>query len=294
VILDYKRATPRIAASIADFRDLTPALSRITAPALVFWGRRDLLAPESFSPLVAALPHAQGHETPAAAHAAQVETLVTFHDALLPFLEPPQLGLAMPLRGPRITIRPQVPADIRQRAQWRPFTDPLYRVWNPVPISLAQVNAIYRQRRNDPTRRYYAIVDEHGQLIGALSLREIRVGRQSRLGITIGADWVGRGYGTEALRTFIPYTFNALRFQQINLDVAAPNVRAIRCYENLGFQYMAEFYRPAGTDTELAFLAEERYTHVRQFFVRGQDSIHQVLSYEMVLTPNTFIALDRP
>jgi len=294
MILDYKRATPRIAASLVDFRDLTPDLPRITAPALVFWGGRDLLATESFAPLVAALPHARAYHTPAAAHAAHVETLVVFHDTVLPFLEPPQPGLALPLHGPRVTIRPQTPADIRRQSRWQPFTDPLYRVWNPLPIPSTHADALYRQRRADPTRRYYAIDDEHGQFIGSLSLRQIRVGHQARLGIIIGADWVGQGYGREVLRTFIPYYFAALQFQELCLDVAAPNIRAIHCYEKLGFQRVAEFYRPAGTAAELAFLAAERYAPVRRFFEPGQDGIHQVLFYEMTLTPSTFISSDSP
>jgi pimeloyl-ACP methyl ester carboxylesterase/RimJ/RimL family protein N-acetyltransferase len=288
MILDYKQATPRIAASIVEFRDLTPDLSRITAPALVFWGGRDLLATGSFPPLVAALPHAQACEVPAAAHAAHVETLVPFHDAMFTFVIPSQPGLALPLHGPRVAIRPHEPADIGRRAQWRPFTDPLYRLWAPATLPAVQLDNFYRQRRQDPTRHYYAIDDERGQLIGDLSLREIRVGRQARLGITIGADWVSQGYGTEALRAFIPYYFTILRFQELHLDVAASNIRAVRCYEKLGFQRAAEFYRPVAADADLSFLADERYALLRRLFVR-QGSTTQALFYEMTLTPHTFV-----
>ncbi len=288
MIVDYKRACPRIAASLADFRDLTPDLPRITAPALVFWGGRDLLAPGSFAPLVEALPNAQACYIPAAAHAAQVETLVPFHDALLSFLEPTRPGLALPLRGTRVTIRPQTLTDVHRRAAWRPSTEPFEHLWNPAPILVAQADTIYHQQASDPARRYYAIDDEHGQLIGSLSLRQIQVGRHARLGITIGADWVGRGYGTEALRAFIPYYFTILRFQELRLDVAAPNVRAVRCYEKLGFQRAAEFHRPLDIDTDLSFLADERYAHLRPLFSH-QGGGTQALFYEMVLTPHTFV-----
>lgn len=290
MILDYKRATPDIAGTIADFRDLTEDLPRVDTPALVFWGGRDLLAEDSFPPLVSALPQAQAHETPAAAHAAHVETLVVFHDALLPFLGSADPSLAMPLRGPRVTVRPQTPADIRSRSQWRPFADPLYRVWNPPPVTSARAEVVHRRRCGDPTRRYYTIADEGAQIIGALSLRQIRVGHQARLGITIGADWVGRGYGSEALRAFIAYAFTILRFQELCLDVAAPNVRAVRCYEGLGFQRVGEFQRPAGTRAELAFLAQERYEPVRRFFTPGPGGARQVLFYEMRLTSDVFVS----
>ncbi len=289
MILDYKRASPRIAASLADFRDLTPDLPRIAAPALVFWGGRDLLAPGSFAPLVEALPNARACHIPAAAHAAQVETLVPFHDALLSFLKPAPPGLALPLRGARVTIRPQTLADIRRRAEWRPATEPLAHLWNPAPFLAAQAETIHHQQVSDPARRYYAIDDEQGQLIGSLSLRQIQVGHQARLGITIGADWVGRGYGTEALRAFIPYYFTILRFPELRLDVAAPNVRAVRCYEKVGFQRVSEFYRPMSADVDLSFLADERYSPLRPLF-KHQGSATQALFYEMTLTPHTFVS----
>ncbi|MBU0494717.1 MAG: alpha/beta fold hydrolase [Chloroflexi bacterium] len=286
VILDYKRATPRIATDIAGFDDLTPDLGRITVPALVFWGSQDLLALESFTHLAQALPNAQAHYTPAAAHAAHVETLVTFHDALLRFLEPAQSGLALPLHGPHVTIQPQSPADIRARARWRPYADPLYQVWNPVPVPAAHADALHRQRSQDPTRRHYTISVESNQVIGELSLRQIRLGQEARLGITLGADWIGRGYGTEALRVFIPYYFNILQFQQLLLDVAAANIRAVRCYENLGFQHVGEFRRPAGVN--MSFLSQESYAPIRQFFNSGPTG-PQALYYEMQLTRSDFI-----
>jgi len=45
----------------------------------------------------------------------------------------------------------------------------------------------------------------------------------------------GRGYGTELLNWACDYTFNHLGFHRCELEVAADNIRALKCYEKVGF-----------------------------------------------------------
>ena len=190
---------------------------------------------------------------------------------------------AMRLRGKAVIIRPQVRQDLDIMRAWRPFTDPLLATYNLPSRSSAENDARFAALSKDPTRRWYTIEDLSGQVIGRISLREIDGRRSARLGITIGADWVGRGYGTDALRTFLDYYFGELGFATLYLDVAAPNRRAIRCYEKCGFRRAGEEYRDAGTDTNLAFLRDKKYRHVRHFFVKKGGGKNQVLFYEMRL-----------
>lgn len=59
--LDYKRTAPGAFNIPNTARDLTSNLARVAAPTLVLWGDRDqTLSPDSFAPLVQALPHARG------------------------------------------------------------------------------------------------------------------------------------------------------------------------------------------------------------------------------------------
>ena len=98
----------------------------------------------------------------------------------------------------------------------------------------------------------------------------------------MGADFVGRGYGTEALGVFLHYYFDGLGFARMVLDVSAINRRAIRSYERCGFRYDGSRYQYAGTDDALAFLREQQYRHLRRFFKReGRRNL--VLFYDMVL-----------
>jgi RimJ/RimL family protein N-acetyltransferase len=188
----------------------------------------------------------------------------------------------MRLRGETVIIRPQVREDLDVMRAWRPFTDPLFITYNLPSHSSVETDTRIAALSGDPTRRWYTIEDLSGQVIGRISLREINGQRSARLGITIGADWVGQGYGTDAIHTFLDYYFGELGFAILYLDVAAPNRRAIRCYEKCGFRRISEEYRDAGSDTSLAFLRDEKYRHVRHFFIkRGKKNL--VLFYEMRL-----------
>jgi RimJ/RimL family protein N-acetyltransferase len=185
----------------------------------------------------------------------------------------------MRLRGEKVIIRPMVKEDVEKMEAWRPFTDPLDSLWNVWQRS--SDNYIrFQAQADDPSRRWYAVEDLAGHLIGRLSLRQISQRKSARLGITLGADYVGQGYGTDALRTFLVYYFWELGFKTLYLDVAAPNRRAIRCYEKCGFEYIGSHYRGIGSDGRLAFLKDDVYRDIRKFFKkkRGQNV---VLFYDM-------------
>lgn len=185
----------------------------------------------------------------------------------------------MRLRGKKVVIRPMVREDVEKMGAWRPFTDPLDSLWNVWQRS--NDNYIrFQAQADDPRRRWYAVEDPAGRLIGRLSLRQIKKRKSARLGITLGADYVGQGYGTDAICTFLAYYFRELGFQTLYLDVAAPNERAIRCYEKCGFKRVGSHYRGAGSDERLAFLKDERYRDIRRFFKKERGR-NVVLFYDM-------------
>lgn len=188
----------------------------------------------------------------------------------------------MRLRGEKVIVRSQMRDDWEIMRSWRPFDDPLCFIYNlpsPNPKRNSSQNTSYP---DDSDRRWYTIEDLNGQVVGRLSLREIDGHRSARLGITIGADWVGQGYGTDAIRTFLYHFFGELLFATLYLDVAAPNRRAIRCYEKCGFRRVGEEYRDAGPDARLAFLQDGKYQDIRHFFIKEGDR-NLVLFYEMQL-----------
>jgi len=189
----------------------------------------------------------------------------------------------MRLRGPRVTIRPMKQADLNAMINWRPFADPLYQPFDFPRRSRTEHNRWFDWRSNDPSRRLYVVEDQERRVIGSLTLREIDGQCSARLGITIGSDFVSQGYGTEALRLFLDHYFGEMGFARIVLDVAATNLRAVRCYESLGFRLVGQHYLTANHPSFDTVRRELRYQHLHRFF-RRQGTMHQVLFYDMALT----------
>jgi RimJ/RimL family protein N-acetyltransferase len=190
---------------------------------------------------------------------------------------------AMRLQGPRVSIRPMRRSDLNTMVQWRPFADPLYQPFDFPRRSLTEHIHWFNWRSQDTSRRLYVIEDEECEIIGSLTLREIDGQRSARLGITIGADYVSQGYGSEALRLFLDYYFGEMGFARLILDVAATNLRAVRCYQALGFRQVGQHYRPASHPSFRVLREEPRYQHLLGFF-RRQGTSYQVLFYDMALT----------
>lgn len=185
----------------------------------------------------------------------------------------------MCLRGEKVIIRPMVREDVDKMGAWRPLTDPLDSLWNG-PSRSSDSHIRFQAQADDPSRRWYAVEDLAGRLIGRLSLRRISRRKSALLGITLGGDYVGQGYGSDAIRTFLGYYFRELGFEMLCLDVAAPNKRAVRCYEKCGFKHIGSHYQGVGNDGRLAFLKDEKYRDVRRFFKKKRGR-NVVLFYDM-------------
>ncbi|HYG59645.1 MAG TPA: GNAT family protein [Symbiobacteriaceae bacterium] len=86
--------------------------------------------------------------------------------------------------------------------------------------------------------RAWVIETLEGRLIGELELAELNWRTSSgELRICIGdKDYWGHGYGTDAIRVALAAAFTELGLHSIYLRVFATNLRAIRCYERLGFR----------------------------------------------------------
>lgn len=188
----------------------------------------------------------------------------------------------MVLTGPRITIRPLNGADLSAMAAWRPFDDPLMADANWPQRSPDELRRWYACVRKDERRLLYTILDESRRVVGLLTLREIQGRHSARLGITLGADYVNRGYGSEALHLFLDYFFDELGFEKMVLDVAAHNRRAVRLYRKLGFKTIARRKKSPGMS--LSFLRDPAYADFRRFFPRDWLGRRRLLYYEMELS----------
>jgi len=72
--------------------------------------------------------------------------------------------------------------------------------------------------------------------IGECNYNDLNVDRCS-IGLKIGElSYQGKGYGEDALRTFIKYLFSTYTLKYIELDTLVKNVRAQNLYKKIGFK----------------------------------------------------------
>jgi RimJ/RimL family protein N-acetyltransferase len=96
---------------------------------------------------------------------------------------------------------------------------------------------IREMMKSEPDHKVFAIETHEGDLIGGCDLTHISwEDRRAQLGLAIGEKgYWGKGYGTDATWTLVRFGFEEMNLNRVQLFVYADNVRAIRCYEKLGF-----------------------------------------------------------
>ena len=82
------------------------------------------------------------------------------------------------------------------------------------------------------------IIMKDDESIGTVYLRDIdHENKKCEFGIFIGEDSnCGKGYGRLSSKLIIDYAFNILKLNKVFLRVFSTNMRAIKCYEKIGFQ----------------------------------------------------------
>lgn len=149
------------------------------------------------------------------------------------------------LWGARVVLRPYGEGfgeeELRRVYAWS-RDEEILRLSGGAPIHLAYeqfVEEFWQQRRRERRRRMlYGIFVQSGALIGRVGCFAIdHRRRQGELGIVIGdRRYWGRGYGPDALKTFLRYLFGELGFRRIYLYTGVDNQRAQRAFAKVGFR----------------------------------------------------------
>ncbi len=81
---------------------------------------------------------------------------------------------------------------------------------------------------------YSMIEKQTGDFIGNIEIMKID-NNIGELGITITPKKQNLYYGTESIKALLKYAFDKLHLNGMKLDVFRTNLRAIHCYEKVGF-----------------------------------------------------------
>lgn len=99
----------------------------------------------------------------------------------------------------------------------------------------------WRQRLKEPpdgTYNLVAVADD--RVVGMISVHtfpnRVRRRHAGEIGISVHADWQGKGIGTALMRAGLDFADNWLNLTRLELEVFADNESAIRLYERFGFE----------------------------------------------------------
>ena len=183
------------------------------------------------------------------------------------------------MQGERVTLRPLTRDDLDEVEAWAPHTDPLFLAFNRYPWQRMGKDLWLAVAAADASIERYAIVDDQARVVGVLGLIDVAENGSPMLSIFLGADYVGRGLGSDAVRTLLCYAFGERHFRSVRLYVAAANPRARAVYEKCGFHVTGRHYRPDDTLSP-SLLKEPRYREIRRYH-RRRNGRSYWLYYEM-------------
>ena len=178
------------------------------------------------------------------------------------------------LKSNRLIIRPLKRDDIDKRLKWKKYRDPLYSHYNLLKLTETQKRQWYLKRKNDPNSIYLAIESIRGKLLGFINLYNINPEKKTAtLGIYLGSEFTGKGYGTEAIMIILPHYFETIGFNHLRLEVASHNKRAIECYRKCGFEPVKTVFHRHDPRSKLDIFGDDRFRSVRKYFKKEKEKV---------------------
>ncbi|HEX6288093.1 MAG TPA: GNAT family protein [Herpetosiphonaceae bacterium] len=141
------------------------------------------------------------------------------------------------LRGEKVLLRAVERDDLKTlHALERDLDLVLLADGNWQPIPLATIEKDFDKHVENEDRSWF-VIEVDGKVIGSVGLhhRDRRIGA-SAFGIAIyERDYLGKGYGRDAIDVLLRWAFLVQNFRRIWLETWSVNERAIRCYRAVGF-----------------------------------------------------------
>ena len=152
-----------------------------------------------------------------------------------------------------IKLRPFKDSDIDVLYKWINNRDLMLNNSNYIPISESEhsewFESILKQKNN-----YQFIIESvnDNKPIGTCQLSDVNfIHRTAELKIRIGeSSYLGKGFGTEAVKALVRFGFIDLNLNRIYLQVFESNARAIKSYKKCNFKI-------EGTMNEAAYICGE-------------------------------------
>jgi RimJ/RimL family protein N-acetyltransferase len=143
------------------------------------------------------------------------------------------------IRGERVYLRPLEREDLERTVPAINDRDIAHLVGFQMPVGKAGADRFWEEevsKKHGESAYFFAICElGSAELIGECSFHDMRGGLRADVGIFMLPEYVGRGFGTDAMNALVDFGFGELHLERIGLFVDPENPRAIRSYEKCGF-----------------------------------------------------------
>jgi diamine N-acetyltransferase len=151
------------------------------------------------------------------------------------------------LKGEKVTLRTIERTDLprlHELMQNVELVMPAYGAWSPIPFASREKGFEKHLEDDDPS---YFVIEVDDKVIGEIFLHhKHRHWGTTQFGIGIyDPDYVGKGYGRDALNVLLRWAFRIQGYRRVTLTVGASNERAIRVYQACGFVQEGRFREEA-------------------------------------------------
>jgi len=195
---------------------------------------------------------------------------------------------SLPLREGEVTIRKWNRKDLDLLSKWPSYPFP-YEAFN---FSFRnrtseERDRHFKLRENNPNMILMTVDHSTEPAIGYITLLQIdRAAKKvGNFGFRISPSWCDRKVGTLVLRRVCKWCLDC-GLEELQMDVAASNTRAARCYEKSGFVKTGEFWREA-RDLEEIDIDQPQYDFLRPH-IRFDGAVPQIRFIWMELRREKF------
>lgn len=155
--------------------------------------------------------------------------------------------------GEKIRLRSLEPEDYHFFYQWNLDTNTQKNLaWIWFPTSIVNIkNWIKKEVEKDPTNEdhFFVIETLAGKPIGSINANNISKNDGSfRYGLGIIESERKKGYATDAIRIFLNYYFNELRYHKVNAAVYEFNESSIKLHQRFGMIQEGQLRKNKFTD----------------------------------------------
>ena len=153
---------------------------------------------------------------------------------------------APPLLTERLLLRSftlEDAADVQRLAGEYDVASTLPNMPHPYEDGMAEewIHACYERLEKDEALNFAITRNTDKNFIGGIALRLDRDNEEGEIGYWIGKPYWNRGYGTEAAKAVVAYSFKVLKLNRIHAKYFKRNVASKRVLEKIGMRY-ANFF----------------------------------------------------